>query len=72
MYLEGKPLKEIIMVEIWYEDGQDEPIKIGEILTNNISTVDEALEFIGFNENEWINEHGWYGFDYNCVCLKPV
>ncbi|MEK5272535.1 hypothetical protein NSR00_17640 [Aeribacillus sp. FSL K6-8394] len=47
-------------VKIMYED-----VLVGEILTNRSLTVDEALEIIGFNEQEFIEEQGWDDIDYN-------
>lgn len=48
------------MKKIYYED-----ILVGEILTNRSLTVDEILDLIDFNEQEFINENGFDDIDYN-------
>ncbi|MBW8350796.1 hypothetical protein K0H71_15270 [Bacillus sp. IITD106] len=47
-------------MKVMYED-----VLVGEVLTNRSMTVDEALEAIGFNEEEFLNEQGWDDIDYN-------
>lgn len=42
-----------------------EGILVGEILTNRSLTVDEALELIGFDEQEFISANGFDDIDYN-------
>lgn len=48
------------MVKVMYED-----IVVGEVVTNQSMTVDEALELIGFNEQEFIEANGFDDIDYN-------
>lgn len=48
------------VVKVMYED-----IMVGEILTNQSLTVDQALELIGFNEQKFIEENGFDDIDYN-------
>lgn len=47
-------------VKIMYED-----VLVGEVLTNRSLTVDEALELIDFDEEEFLSKQGWDGIDYN-------
>jgi metal-responsive CopG/Arc/MetJ family transcriptional regulator len=47
-------------MKIYYED-----ILVGEVLTNRSLHVDEALNLIGFNEQEFIEENGFDDIDYN-------
>ena len=53
------------MVKIYYED-----ILVGEILTNRSLTVDEALDLIGFDEQQFINDNGFDDIDYNDFRLE--
>lgn len=53
------------MVKIYYED-----ILVGEALTNRSLTVDEALDLISFNEQVFIEEHGFDDIDYNDFKLE--
>ena len=48
------------MATIYYED-----IEIGEIVTNQSLTMERALELIGFDEEEFLKEHGFEELDYN-------
>lgn len=48
------------MVKVMYED-----ILVGEITTNKSLTVEEALELISFNEENFIEENGFDDIDYN-------
>src|SRR5699024_5347574 len=48
------------MVKIMYED-----VLVGKVMTNRSLTVDEALELIDFDEQEFLEEQGWDGIDYN-------
>lgn len=48
------------MIKVFYED-----ILVGEILTNRSLTVDEALELIGFDEQQFIIDNGFDDIDYN-------
>lgn len=48
------------IVKVMYED-----IMVGEILTNQSLTIDQALELIGFNEQKFIEENGFDDIDYN-------
>lgn len=48
------------MATIYYED-----IEVGEVVTNQSLTVDRALELIGFDEEEFLKEHGFEALDYN-------
>ena len=47
-------------MKIYYED-----ILVGEVLTNRSLTVDEALDLIDFNEQEFIEQQGFDDIDYN-------
>lgn len=47
-------------MKIYYED-----ILVGDVVTNRSMTVDEALELIGFNEQEFIEANGFDDIDYN-------
>lgn len=42
-----------------------ENIIVGEVLTNQNLTVDEALDLIGFNEEKFIADNGFDDIDYN-------
>lgn len=48
------------MVKIYYDD-----ILVGEVLTNRSLTVEEALELIKFDEQEFIEKHSFDDIDYN-------
>ena len=48
------------MVKVYYDD-----ILVGEVLTNQSLTVDEALELIEFDEQEFIKDQGFDDIDYN-------
>ena len=48
------------VVKVMYED-----ILVGEVLTNQSLSVDQALELIGFNEQKFIEENGFDDIDYN-------
>src|SRR5699024_12297540 len=48
------------MVRVMYED-----VLVGEVTTNKSLTVDEALNLIDFDEQEFLEEQGWDDIDYN-------
>ena len=48
------------MAKLFYEE-----ILVAEITTNKSLTVDEVLEQIEFNEQEFITEQGFDDIDYN-------
>jgi hypothetical protein len=48
------------MAKVFYED-----ILVGEVLTNRSLSVDEALELIGFDEEAFVEEHGFDAVDYD-------
>lgn len=48
------------MAKVYYED-----VLVGEVVTNQSLTVDEALELIGFHEETFLSEQGWDELDYN-------
>src|SRR5699024_6526070 len=48
------------MVKVTYED-----VLVGEATTNKSLTVDEALNLIDFDEQEFLEEQGWDDIDYN-------
>lgn len=52
-------------MKLFYEE-----ILVGEVITNRSMTVDEALETIDFNEEEFINENGFDDIDYNDFKLE--
>ncbi|MCY7454272.1 hypothetical protein [Bacillus altitudinis] len=45
---------------IYYED-----LLVGEVLTNQFLTIDQAFELIEFDEERFITEHGFDDIDYN-------
>ncbi|MNP81329.1 hypothetical protein D3C76_1796540 [compost metagenome] len=47
-------------MKLFYEE-----ILVGEVLTNRSLTVEETLELIGFNEEEFIAANGFEDIDYN-------
>lgn len=47
-------------MKVFYED-----VLVGEVLTNQSLTVDQALDLIGFNEEDFLQEQGWDAIDYN-------
>jgi hypothetical protein len=47
-------------MKVFYED-----ILVGEILTNRSMTVEEALELVGYDEEEFLKEHGFDDVDPN-------
>lgn len=48
------------MAKVMYGD-----VAVGEIVTNQSLTVDEALKLIEFNEQAFLAEQGWDDLDYN-------
>ncbi|GKU79839.1 hypothetical protein [Paenibacillus sp. L3-i20] len=48
------------MIKVFYEN-----ILVGEVITNQSMTVEQALEAIGFDEDVFLAEHGWDDLDYN-------
>ncbi|WP_203363099.1 hypothetical protein [Bacillus sp. REN10] len=48
------------MAKVMYED-----VVVGEVVTNQSLTVDQALELIGFDEQAFLDEQGWDDIDYN-------
>ena len=48
------------MIKVMYED-----VLVGEVTTNKSLTVDEALNLIDFDEQEFLEEQGWDDIDYN-------
>jgi len=53
------------MIKVFYED-----ILVGEILTNRSLTVDEALELIEFDEQQFISDNGFDDIDYDDFSLE--
>jgi sulfur carrier protein ThiS len=53
------------MVKVMYES-----ILVGYVLTNRSISVLEALEILGFNEEEFISENNFDDIDYNDFTLK--
>lgn len=47
-------------MKLYYED-----ILVGEIMTNRSMTVGEALDLLNFDEQEFIEQHGFDDIDYN-------
>lgn len=45
---------------IYYED-----IVVGEVVTNRSMSVDEALKLIDFNEEQFVQDHGFDAVDYS-------
>lgn len=48
------------MVKVYYEE-----ILIGEVLTNRSLTVEEALDALGFDVDDFVQSNGFDGIDYN-------
>lgn len=59
----------LIMVKLYYLDN-DSKILIGEILTSQSITVDQAINFINFNEQHFIEDNNFDDIDYNCFYLE--
>lgn len=53
------------MAKLFYED-----ILIREIITNRSLSVQDVLELIGFDEQQFIEENGFEGIDYNDFRLE--
>lgn len=47
-------------MKVYYED-----ILVGEVITNRSLTVEEALELVDFNEEQFIAKNGFDEIDYN-------
>lgn len=47
-------------MKVYYGD-----ILIGEVITNRSMTINEALEMVGFNEEQFLSEHGFDDIDHN-------
>lgn len=58
-------------IKVLYEDDYVS-IELGEILTNRSITTEEALNSLGIDLEEWAQEQGWDGVDYECVTFKNV
>lgn len=52
-------------MRLYYED-----ILVGEVVTNHSMSVDQALNLIDFNEEEFIKEHGFDDIDHNDFRLE--
>lgn len=52
-------------MKVYYED-----ILVGEITTNQSLTVEEALESINFDEQKFLDQHGFDNIDYNDFKLE--
>lgn len=48
------------MAKVFYEE-----IEVGEVTTNRSLSVNEALELIEFDEEEFLKEQGFEAIDYN-------
>lgn len=53
------------MAKVYYED-----ILVGEIVTNRSLSVDEALELLDFNEEQFVLDNGFDDIDYNDFRLE--
>lgn len=47
-----------------------ETILLGEIMTNQSLTVDEALNCLDINMNEFASKHGWEDWDWELLRLE--
>lgn len=47
-------------MKLFYEN-----VLVGEITTNHSITIDEALDLINFDEQEFISNNGFDDIDYN-------
>lgn len=47
-------------MKVYYEN-----VLVGEVITNRSLTVDEALDAIGFDEEDFLAKQGWDAIDYN-------
>lgn len=45
-------------------------IELGRILSGGSMTTDEALDILGIDLDEWGQEQGWDGVDYEAVDFK--
>lgn len=52
-------------MRVYYED-----ILVGEVITNQNLTLEEALDLIEFDEGEFVEEQGFDGIDYNDFRLE--
>lgn len=55
------------MLKIYYED-----IYVGEIITNQSLTVEEALDLLEFDEQTFLNENQFDAIDYNDFRIESV
>ena len=54
------------MLDIYYEDNSVK-IYLGQIITNRALTTDEILYALPFDMDDYAQEHGWDGWDSNCI-----
>lgn len=52
-------------MKLYYEN-----ILLGEVLTNHSMTVDEALEFVGVDMDEYAKEHDWDDWDWEKLRME--
>lgn len=57
-------------MQIIYVHGDDDKEVIGNIITNRSLTVEEALEMIGVNMDNYAVERGWEGYDPLAIRLE--
>ena len=52
-------------MKIYYEN-----FHVGDVVTNQSLTMDEALNLVDFNESEFCEKHGFDDIDYNDFQIK--
>ena len=57
-------------MQIIYVHGDDDKEVIGNIITNRSLTVEEVLEIIGVNMDNYGVERGWEGYDPLAIRLE--
>lgn len=56
------------MTALYYkENGYS--VKLGEVLTNNLTTIDDVLNFLEIDMDKFAAEHGWDGWNYEALEL---
>ena len=53
------------MIHIYYDD-----ILVGELVNNRSITLEELLELVGFNEEEFKDDHDLESIDYDCFYVS--
>lgn len=53
-------------MNVYYTD-ENVNIKLGEVYTNRSLTMEEALYALGIDMDDFADEHGWDGWDYDAL-----